>query len=77
MPYASIMSMLSESESLKLKVRIAGLETEHRDLDAIIGHLETTSFGDKFALQRLKKRKLHIKDEIEQFSMMLVPDIPA
>lgn len=71
------MPVLSETEAVKIRVRIAGLETEHRDLDAIISHLETTSFSDKFALQRLKKRKLHLKDEIEQLGMMLVPDIPA
>ncbi len=71
------MAILSDTEAVKIRVRIAALETEHRDLDAIINHLETTGFGDKFALQRLKKRKLHIKDEIEQLGMMLVPDIPA
>jgi hypothetical protein len=71
------MAELSETEVVKIRVRIAGLETEHRDLDAIISHLETTGFGDKFVLQRLKKRKLNLKDEIEQLGMMLVPDIPA
>lgn len=71
------MTDLNDSESVRLKVRIAALETEHRDLDAIISHLEATDFGDKFALQRLKKRKLHLKDEIDQLSMQLVPDIPA
>ncbi len=71
------MPALSETEAVKIRVRIAGLETEHRDLDAILHHLEATEFGDKFALQRLKKRKLQLKDEIEQLSMMLVPDIPA
>lgn len=71
------MENLSESETVKIKVRIAGLETEHRDLDAVILHLEATDFSDKFALQRLKKRKLHIKDEIERLGMMLVPDILA
>ncbi len=71
------MPVLSETEAVKIRVRIAGLETEHRDLDAIINHLEATEFGDKFALQRLKKRKLTLKDEIEQLGMMLVPDIPA
>lgn len=71
------MTDLNDSESVRLKVRIAALETEHRDLDAIISHLEATDFGDKFALQRLKKRKLHLKDEIDQISMQLVPDIPA
>lgn len=71
------MAELNDTEALKIKVQIAGLETEHRDLDAVINHLETTGFGDKFALQRLKKRKLHIKDQIEKLGMMLVPDIPA
>ncbi len=71
------MATLSETEAVKIRVRIAGLETEHRDLDAVINHLEVTGFGDKFALQRLKKRKLHLKDEIDQLGMMLVPDIPA
>ena len=71
------MSVLNDSETVRIKVRISALETEHRDLDAIINHLEATEFGDKFALQRLKKRKLHIKDEIEQLTMQLVPDIPA
>jgi hypothetical protein len=71
------MAELNDTEALKIKVQISGLETEHRDLDAVINHLETTGFGDKFALQRLKKRKLHIKDQIEKLGMMLVPDIPA
>jgi len=71
------MTVLNDSESVRLKVRIAALETEHRDLDAIINHLDATAFGDKFALQRLKKRKLHLKDEIDQLNMQLVPDISA
>ena len=71
------MTNLNDSESVRLKVRIADLETEHRDLDAVINHLESTEFSDQFALRRLKKRKLQIKDEIEQLGMQLVPDIPA
>lgn len=71
------MATLSETEAVKIRVRIAGLETEHRDLDAIINHLEATGFGDQFALQRLKKRKLGLKDEIALLSRQLVPDIPA
>ncbi len=71
------MATLSETETAKIRIRIAGLETEHRDLDAVIDHLETTRFRDQIALQRLKKRKLNLKDEIERLSMQLVPDIPA
>lgn len=71
------MPNLTESESQALANRIASLQTEHRDLDAITGHLEATGFADQLALRRLKKRKLQLKDDIEQLKMLLVPDIPA
>lgn len=71
------MNDLNDSESVRIRVRIAGLETEHRDLDAAIHHLEATGFDNRLALQRLKKRKLYLKDEIDQLNMQLVPDIPA
>lgn len=71
------MPNLTESEKQELVNHIASLQTEHRDLDAITEHLETTGFADQLALRRLKKRKLQLKDEIEQMRMLLVPDIPA
>jgi hypothetical protein len=77
MAYACAMPNLTESESLALASQIASLQTEHRDLDAITEHLEATGFTDQLALRRLKKRKLQLKDDIEQLKMLLVPDIPA
>jgi hypothetical protein len=77
MAYACVMPNLTESEKQELVNHIASLQTEHRDLDAITEHLETTGFADQLALRRLKKRKLQLKDEIEQMRMLLVPDIPA
>lgn len=71
------MNELNDTESVRIRVRIAGLETEHRDLDAAINHLEATGFDNRLALQRLKKRRLYLKDEIDQLNMQLVPDIPA
>ncbi len=71
------MPALSDTETVRIKVRIAALETEHRDLDTALNHLEATGFDDRLALQRMKKRKLQLKDEIEQLGMQLVPDIPA
>lgn len=71
------MPNLTESETLALASQIASLQNEHRDLDAITEHLETTGFTDQLALRRLKKRKLQLKDDIEQLKMLLVPDIPA
>ncbi len=77
MAYASSMPNLTESESQALASQIASLQTEHRDLDAIAEHLEATGFTDQLALRRLKKRKLQLKDDIEQLKMLLVPDILA
>lgn len=68
---------LTHNEIRQLKTSIAVLETEHRDLDAAISHMEATNFPDQLTLKRLKKRKLHLKDEITKLSMMLVADIPA
>lgn len=68
---------LTSNEIRQLKTSIAVLETEHRDLDVAISHMETTNFPDQLTLKRLKKRKLHLKDEITRLSMMLVADIPA
>ena len=68
---------LTAAETHELKVRIAALEIEHRDLDAAITHMAETNFPDQLTLLRLKKRKLVLKDEITKLGMRLVPDIPA
>lgn len=77
MTYACGMASVTEPETQALIQQIASLQTEHRDLDAIAEHLEATGFSDQLALRRLKKRKLRLKDEIEQLKTLLVPDIPA
>ena len=61
----------------QLRERIVALEIEHRDLDEAIGRLADLSTRDDLLLTRLKKRKLQLKDQILQFKMLLVPDIPA
>lgn len=52
------------------------LRSEHRDLDTVIARLEH-SVADQLQLQRLKKRKLKLKDEIAWLESRLVPDIIA
>ena len=49
----------------------------HRDLDRAIELLNESLTVDALQLQRLKKRKLQLKDQIIQLKMQLVPDIPA
>ncbi len=57
--------------------RLAHLKQEHRDLDAAIEALRTTSGPDQLQLARLKKRKLRLKDEIAALEDMMIPDIIA
>ena len=53
------------------------LESEHRDLDDVIGRLGDDKPFDQLKLQRLKKRKLALKDEITKFRSRSLPDIIA
>lgn len=56
--------------------RLHELRSEHRDLDTVIAHMES-SLLDQLQLQRLKKRKLKLKDEITWLESRLLPDIIA
>lgn len=60
-----------------LRARLHALQVEHRDLDLVIAHLITTPPQDQLLLQRLKKRKLNLKDRITFLERLLEPDIPA
>lgn len=61
----------------EVKVRVVELEIEHRDLDTAIELLNESLTVDALQLQRFKKRKLQLKDQIIQLKMQLIPDIPA
>jgi hypothetical protein len=60
-----------------LLAELARLRTEHRDLDAAINALEGITAADQLQIQRLKKRKLHLKDQIIRISDQVTPDIIA
>lgn len=60
-----------------LKQRIQDLHLEHRDLDDVINRLAEKPGQDQLQLQRLKKKKLHLKDQISQLERQLTPDIRA
>lgn len=68
--------MLPEEEE-ELQKMLEELKTEHRDLDIIIQQLSDTVPIDFLRLQRLKKRKLFLKDSISKIESMLLPDIIA
>ena len=67
-------TMLEDRESLLR--RLHELRSEHRDLDTVIARIES-GLGDQLQIQRLKKRKLKLKDEIAWVEGRLVPDISA
>lgn len=60
-----------------LRRRVFQLRRAHRDLDAAIAALEAQPLHDQLQLTRLKKRKLLLKDEIQQVEEQLFPDIIA
>lgn len=60
-----------------LKAKLAALRMEHRDLDDVIARLAERAPFDQLQLQRLKKRKLMLKDQISKIESELLPDIIA
>lgn len=53
------------------------LRVEHRDLDEVVAHLLESSHYDLMRIQRLKKRKLKLKDMIARLESELIPDLDA
>ncbi len=60
-----------------LRIELAQLRQEHRDLDVAVEALASTPNHDVLQLQRLKKKKLMIKDRIMALEDQLHPDIIA
>jgi hypothetical protein len=68
---------LSEAERAEIRREVERLREEHRDLDAAIEALEHVGAADRLQLQRLKKKKLALRDKLTAFEDMLTPDIIA
>jgi hypothetical protein len=68
---------LTEDEEREVRRELAELRQEHRDLDAAIAALADSPSRDTISLQRLKKRKLVLKDRITNLEDRLLPDIIA
>lgn len=56
---------------------LADLKTEHRDLDDVIKLAQEQLAPDRMQVQRLKKRKLMLKDMIAALESKLIPDLDA
>ena len=68
---------MTDEERRELETALARLRQEHRDLDAAIEALNVAPGADILQVQRLKKRKLHLRDRMTFIEDQLTPDIIA
>ena len=68
---------MDKEEQRELALQLARLQQEHRDLDAAIEALQVSPGSDLLQVQRLKKRKLQLRDRITFIEDQLTPDIIA
>ena len=68
---------LTDEEEREIRRDLAELRQQHRDLDAAIAALAESAGVDAMGMQRLKKRKLALKDRIAVLEDRLLPDIIA
>jgi hypothetical protein len=68
---------MTQKDVRELREQLARLQQEHRDLDAAIAALAMSPGSDVIQVQRLKKRKLQLRDRITFIEDQLTPDIIA
>lgn len=67
---------MSEQEQAEIRLEFARLKQEHADFDAAINAMIATGC-DPLQIQRMKKKKLVLKDRISQIEDRIIPDIIA
>jgi hypothetical protein len=60
-----------------MRKQLEDLRAEHRDLDDVIARVVEQVPFDQLRVQRLKKRKLMLRDQIQKLESELLPDIIA
>jgi hypothetical protein len=68
---------MTREEERELSLELERLKQEHRDLDSAIDALLNAASHDRLQVQRLKKRKLQLRDSISEVEDQLFPDIIA
>lgn len=71
------MSYMEQMQQDELTAWLDELRTEHRDLDDLIHLLQSDRHPDLMQIQRLKKRKLRLKDMVARLESKLIPDLDA
>ena len=68
---------MDKLQEVKMRGKLQDLYHQHRDLDAAIDAFKQSGKADVLQLQRLKKMKLSLKDQIAKIENFLLPDIIA
>jgi hypothetical protein len=68
---------MADTDDREYREELTRLRQEHRDLDAAIAALQASPAPDRLQLQRLKKRKLQLRDRIKFVEDQITPDIIA
>ena len=68
---------VEQDDYATLRVRIAELRVEHRELDAVIDEMTRSVYADQLQIRRLKLRKLRVKDAVGRLESELIPDLGA
>ena len=68
--------IMSEQEQAEIRLEFARLKQEHLDLDAAINAMIETGC-DALQVQRMKKKKLAVKDRLKALEDKIIPDIIA
>ena len=68
---------MENTEIPPLSTQLLALQAEHRMLDLEIGRLQEFPYIDQLQLQRQKRKKLRLKQNIELIKDMLIPDLDA
>jgi len=69
--------MNESADKETLERQLEELKSSHRDLDDVIARITEEAPFDQLQIQRLKKRKLRIKDQVAKIESLLLPDIIA
>ncbi len=67
---------MSEQEQVDIKLAVAKLKQEHADYAAAIEAMIKTGC-DQLKIQRMKKKKLVLKDQLQKLEDKIIPDIIA
>ena len=71
------MTIRQEIDTAAIEAQLAELKIEHRDLDDAIAALMEGGAGNQMQVQRMKKSKLLLRDQIARLESLILPDIIA